>query len=97
MIQGEHHEIDQDRAPFDRFASLTIAVAGVFGEAVEKSQIRSLLNSVERLLWGAQTEAQQQLSLPSKPRQIAGPKAAPKCKPPTAGSKRDDMDDEIPF
>jgi hypothetical protein len=99
-INDLQREIDQDRAPFDRYASLSIAIAGVIGEAIEKSHIRHLLNSVERVLWGAQTETQQ-LSPPPTPRRIEGPKPAPRPaakperKPPM--TKRDDMDDEIPF
>jgi hypothetical protein len=99
-INDLQREIDRDRTRFDAVASLSIAAAGLLGDAIEKSQVRGLLNSLERVFWGAQTEAQQrQLPPPSKPRQIEGPKgertAAPTQREINARGTGDD--DEIPF
>jgi hypothetical protein len=95
-LQGE---IDRDRTRFDAIASLTITAAGVLGEALEKSQFRSLLNSIERVFWGAQSDAQQQLPAAPKPRQIEGPKTE-RASPRTTsqrGNGADDLNDEVPF
>jgi hypothetical protein len=101
-LQGE---IDRDRTRFDAVASLSIAAAGVLGDVLEKSQIRGLLNSIERVFWGAQSDAQQQLPAPPKPRQIEGPRreraSEGRWRSPRAASQKgngfDDLNDEIPF
>jgi hypothetical protein len=98
-------EIDRDRTRFDAVASLSIAAAGVLGEVMEKSQIRGLLNSIERVFWGAQSDAQQQLPAPPKPRQIEGPRteraSQGRTRPPQAtaqkGNGANDLNDEVPF
>jgi hypothetical protein len=80
-------EVNQHRTRFDRFAALTIEVASVVGEAVDKSKLLELLDSVGRVFWGAQTEKQKQLPAPKQPK-LEPPK--PKIDPPKA-------DDDIPF
>jgi hypothetical protein len=86
VLQGE---VDQPRTRFDRFAALTMEVSGVIGNAVERSKILDILDSVYRLLYGAQTEKQKQLPAPKEQKRIEPPR--PKKE------KKSDADDEIPF
>jgi hypothetical protein len=85
-------EVNQPRTRFDRFAALSMEVSGVVGDAVVRSKVIDLLDSVGRLFWGAQTEKQKQLPPPQKPKTIEPPK--PKLASPKS---RSDSDDEIPF
>ncbi len=81
-------EVDRNRTRFDIFASLVMAVADVVGEAIERSQIRSLLDSIAQVIWGVKKEEEtKRLPPASEPKQIEPPRAP----------KRDQMDDEIPF
>jgi len=100
------NEIDRDRTRFDAVASLSIAAAGVLGDVIEKSQIRSLLNSIERVFWGGQPDAQQQLPAPPKPRQIEGSRTERAFEDRARSTQTvvrkgngayDDPNDEIPF
>lgn len=85
------NEVDRDRTHFDRLAALTIAAAGVSGQAIEKSKILDLLDKVAQVFssaWG--NEPKRLTSTP--PKQIEPPKAPVASKKP-----RSDFDDEIPF
>jgi hypothetical protein len=81
-------EVDRDRTRFDIFASLVMAVADTAGEAIERSQVQSLLESIARVIWGVKKDEETK-RLPSRaePKQIEPPRVP----------KRSDMDDEIPF
>jgi hypothetical protein len=80
------NEVNQPRTRFDRFAALSIEVASVVGELVDKSKVLDLLDAVARVFWNAQTEKQKQLPAPKQPR-LEPPK--PKLPKPS--------DDDIPF
>jgi hypothetical protein len=82
-------EVNLKRTPFDRLAALSIEVASVVGDVVEKSKVLDLLEAVSRVFWGAQTERQKRLPPPERPKQIEPPK--PKIE------KRIQEDDDIPF
>ncbi|MET4442850.1 deoxyribodipyrimidine photolyase-like uncharacterized protein [Bradyrhizobium sp. GM2.2] len=45
-------EVDQRRTRFDRFAALTMEVAGVVGDAAERSKIVDILDAVGRVFLG---------------------------------------------
>ncbi|WP_029079823.1 hypothetical protein [Bradyrhizobium sp. th.b2] len=83
-------EVNQPRTRFDRFAALSMEVAGVVGDGAERSKVIEILDAIARVFWGAQTEKQKQLP-PSKQARIEPPK--PKIEAP----KRTSMDDDIPF
>jgi hypothetical protein len=87
------NEIDQPRTRFDRFAALAIDVSGLMGDVVERSKVIEILDSIGRVLWGAQTEKQKQLPPPTSPKRIEPPR--PKIEPRKRPSS--DMDDDIPF
>jgi hypothetical protein len=80
------NEVNLKRTRFDRLAALSIEVASVAGEGVEKSKVLDLLGAVQRVFWGAQTEKQKQLPPPERPKRI---------EPPRPKVKKDD--DDIPF
>jgi hypothetical protein len=84
-------EVDRDRTRFDSYAALVMEAADTTGEAIERSRVRSLLDSIGRVIWGAKKEEEELRRLPprTEPKQIEPPKAPSR--------KRDDMDDEIPF
>src|SRR5262249_2515394 len=90
-INALQEEVDRDRTRLESFADLTVTAAGILDTALEP--INKILNSIARVIHGAQQEEQKQLPAPRKPKQIEGPKEA---KAPQGG-KRGDMDDEIPF
>jgi hypothetical protein len=81
-------EVDRNRTRFDIFASLIMAVADTASEAIERSQVRALLDSIARVIWGVKKDEETR-RLPSRaePKQIEPPRA----------SKRRGADDEIPF
>ncbi|SFM50664.1 hypothetical protein SAMN05216573_102174 [Bradyrhizobium sp. Rc3b] len=83
-------EVDQRRTRFDRFAALTMEVAGVIGDAAERSKIVDILDAVGRVFWGSQTEKQKQLPAPRQ-KKIEPPK------PKVEERKQPEMDDDIPF
>lgn len=83
-------EVDQPRTRFDRLAALLIEASSVVGEVVDKTKILELLDSISRVFWGAQTEAQKQLPPPEKPKSIEPPKFTPR-------EKKVSFDDDIPF
>jgi hypothetical protein len=83
-------EVNQPRTKFDRFAALSLEVAGVVGEGVERSKILQLMDSVARVFYGAQTETQKQLPAPKRPKAIEPPKPKP-------AAPKSAMDDDIPF
>jgi uncharacterized coiled-coil DUF342 family protein len=81
-------EVDRNRTRFDIFASLVMAVADTAGEAIERSQVRPLLDSIARVIWGVKKDEETKMLPPrAEPKQIEPPRA-PKSR---------DMDDEIPF
>lgn len=88
MLNELQKEVDRDRTRFDIFASLVMAVADTAGEAIERSQVRSLLDSIARVIWGVKKDEETK-RLP--------PRAEPKQIEPPRAPKRSDMDDEIPF
>lgn len=88
-LQGE---VDHRRTRFDRFAALTMEVAGVIGDAAERSKIVDLLDAVGRVFWGFQTEKQRQLPAPNQ-KKLEPPK--PKIEEPKP--RPTDLDDDIPF
>ena len=81
-------EVDRNRTRFDVFASLVMAVADTAGEAIERSHVRPLLDSIARVIWGVKKDEEMK-RLP--------PRAEPKQIEPPRLLKRGDMDDEIPF
>lgn len=84
------NEVDRDRTRLDALADLTLTVAGVLDTAVEP--VNKVLNSIARVLYGAQQEELKSLPAPKTPKQIPGPKIS------SGGRKpKQDMDDEIPF
>ncbi|MDA9529799.1 hypothetical protein [Bradyrhizobium sp. CCBAU 25338] len=87
-LQGE---VEQRRTRFDRFAALTMEVAGVVGDATERSKIIDIFDAIGRVFWGAQTEKQKQLPAPTQ-RKIEPPKPKIEEKKPPSN-----MDDDIPF
>jgi hypothetical protein len=82
-------EVNLKRTRFDRLAALSIEVASVAGEVVEKSKVLEILGAVHRVFWGAQTEKQKRLPPPESPKRIEPPR--PKIE------KKSSMDDDIPF
>jgi hypothetical protein len=89
-------EVNQQRTRFDRYAALTIEVSSVIGDAIVKSKVLDILDSVGRVIWGAQTERQKQLPPPKQPKSIEPPK--PKTdgalpKPKTKLRTASDVDD----
>jgi hypothetical protein len=86
-------EIDQPRTRFDRFAALAIDVSGLMGNIVERSKVIEILDSIGRVMWGAQTDKQKELSPPAPTKRIEPPR--PKVEPRKRPSS--DMDDDIPF
>ena len=86
-------EVDRDRTRFDSYAALVMEVADATGEAIDRSKVQSLLNSIGRVIWGAKREEEELRRLPPRvePKQIEPPRAPP------ASRKGGDMDDEIPF
>ncbi len=81
-------EVDRNRTRFDIFASLVMAVADTAGEAIERSQVRPLLDSIARVIWGVKKDEETKRLRPrAEPKQIELPRAP----------KRGDRDDEIPF
>lgn len=89
-------EIDRNRTRFDSYAALSIEVAEVAGDMVEKSKILDLLNAVARVFGTAKKEEEQTKKLPpyTPPKQIEDKTPKVAARP---ASKRGDMDDEIPF
>ncbi|MGT2502176.1 hypothetical protein ACVOMS_17620 [Bradyrhizobium guangxiense] len=83
------NEVSLKRTRFDRLAALSIEVASVAGEFVEKSKMLDLLGAISRVFWGAQTEKQKRLPPPETQKQIEPPR--PKIE------KKSPMDDDIPF
>jgi hypothetical protein len=84
------NEVDRNRTRFEIFASLAMAVSDTAGEAIDRSQIRPLLESIARVIWGVKKDEETRRLPPrAEPKQIEPPRAP---KP-----KRGDMDDEIPF
>jgi len=86
-------EIDRNRTRYEALAALTIDVAEVAGEAIDKSKLLSIVDSITRLFGKAkETEAAKQLPPPAPMKQIG---------PPTKGYEElgagPDLDDEIPF
>jgi hypothetical protein len=66
-----------------------MAVADTAGEAVERSQIRQLLDTIARVIWGIKKDEETKRLPPRiEPRQI---------EPPRAPAPKRDADDEIPF
>jgi hypothetical protein len=92
-------EIDRGRTRFDAFAALTIETADIVGEAVERSKLLEVLNSVARIFGTAKEEEKtKQLPAPTKPKQIEHQNRNRTLKSNgPLGDKRRDMDDEIPF
>lgn len=83
-------EVNLKRTRFDRLAALSIEVSSVVGTVVEKSRVLELLESVQRVFWGAQTEKQKQLPPPDKPKSIEPPR-------PKIEKRPAQLDDDIPF
>jgi hypothetical protein len=71
-------------------------IADTTGEAIERSKVRSLLDSIGRVFWGAKKEEEELRRLPprTEPKQIEPPKVPPKVSP---RKPRNIDDDEIPF
>jgi hypothetical protein len=80
-------EVDRDRSNIDRYTALTLTIAGVIGEAVDRTKVLEVLDRIAKVIWGAQ-QSTSQLPAPKKPKQIEAPKKA---------EKRRDLDDDIPF
>jgi hypothetical protein len=70
-LQGE---VNLQRTRFDRLAALSIEVSSVVGTVVEKSKILEILDAVQRVFWGAQTEKQRQLPPPEQTKSIEPPR-----------------------
>jgi len=92
-------EIDRDRAHLGVFGDFVAKTSAIIGDAAENVEpVRKWIDSIARLVWGAQmkerTEAlpapAERKELPAPPRQIAPPKRA-------SSAKINDSDDEIPF
>lgn len=85
-------EIDRDRTRFDSYAALVMESADTLGEAIDRSRVRSLLDSIGRVMWGAKKDEEELRRLPprAEPKRIEPPKAP-------SGKQRGDMDEEIPF
>jgi len=86
-------EVDRNRTRFDSYAALVMEAADTTGEAIERSKVKSLLDSIGRVIWGAKKEEEEQRRLPprTEPKQIEPPRIPSRSR--TVG----DMDDEIPF
>jgi hypothetical protein len=84
-------EVDRDRTRFDAFGALVIEVAGVMGDAVEKSKVLDVLDAIAGVIWGSKREGTKQLPAPPTKR-IEPPRASD---PNHKGEG--DMDDEVPF
>lgn len=86
-------EVDRNRTRFDSYAALVMEAADTTGEAIDRSKVRPLLDSIGRVIWGAKKEEGEVRRLPprTEPKQIEAPKA------PKSSGKRGDLDDEIPF
>jgi len=81
-------EVDRDRTRLEAWGNLTIAIAGVVGEATEKLlPLRNLIDSIARVIWGTQSDSKPMLPAPSAQKRI---------EPPNVISPKD-ADDEIPF
>ncbi len=84
-------EVDRDRTRLEAWGNFTIEVAGVMGDAAEKLEpIRKWVDSISRLIWGARAEEKPMLPAPQERKRIEPPK-------PQKSSRRDELDDEIPF
>jgi hypothetical protein len=85
-------EVDRERTRFDAYAALAVEVAGVIGDAVEKSKVLDVLNAIAKVIWGSKKEEEtKRLPAPSTPKRIEAPRV------PTPSVRKGDMDDEIPF
>lgn len=82
------HEVNQPRTRFDRFAALVIETSSMVGDAIDRTKVVDLLDSIARVFWGAQTEKQKQLPSPKAPKPLEPPR--PKVETPTPS-------DDIPF
>jgi hypothetical protein len=87
-------EVDRDRTQFESYAALVMEIADTTGEAIERSRVRSLLDSIGRVIWGAKKEEEELRRLPPRtaPKQIEPPKV-----PQVPSRKAGNSDDEIPF
>lgn len=85
-INALQAEVDRDRTRFDAYADLVIETAGTADEAAGKlnNNVRRLLDSIGKVIWGAKQEETPKLPPPTTPKKLEGPK-----------SKL--ADDEIPF
>jgi hypothetical protein len=59
-------EVDRDRTRFDSYAALVMEAADTTGEAIERSRVRSLLDSIGRVIWGAKKEEEELRRLPPR-------------------------------
>jgi hypothetical protein len=72
-LSALQNEVDRNRTRFDALAALTIEVAGVLGDVVEKAEINTLLTRIAEVFWGYK-EDQKALPSPEKLKQIEPPK-----------------------
>jgi hypothetical protein len=88
-------EVNNDRTRFEFFGTVVIYASEVLGAAAEKAEpAREWIDSIARLLWGADTvERTKRLPPPQERRRIEPPKERPS---PQRQNRRS-LDDDIPF
>jgi hypothetical protein len=92
-------EVDRDRSRLGIFGDFVVKAAGVLGESAEKAEpARKWIDSIARLVWGAQMKERTASLPPAQKREIPAPpkQISPPPKRRTMAS-RTDTDDEIPF
>ena len=92
-ITALEQEVDRERTRLEAYGALVIEVAGVLGDAAEKLEpLRRWLDSIGKLIWGAQKE--------EEVRRLPSPGERKRIEPPSTGALAngpDGLEDEIPF
>jgi hypothetical protein len=92
-------EIDRDRSRLGVVGQFLITCGGILGDTAEEAEpARKWIDSISRLIWGAEMqERTQQLPSPERRREIPGPPKQIESPKRPANGRKTKFDDEIPF